>query len=109
MAWLMLLSVSSRVSVWPGDTKSRSTESRGISHMKRLIAVPPFSANVSSTRTFPQEQRPPLGVTPARRAHVRPFEGRKGGPLVSAPERALLEVLSEVGVRTAAAGSLGRQ
>lgn len=31
--------------------------------------------------------------------HVRPFENRKGGPLVSAPERALLEVLSEVGVR----------
>lgn len=31
--------------------------------------------------------------------HVRPFEGLKGGPLVSAPERALLEVLSEVGVR----------
>lgn len=31
--------------------------------------------------------------------HVRPFEDRKGGPLISAPERALLEVLSEVGVR----------
>jgi Transcriptional regulator, AbiEi antitoxin, Type IV TA system/Transcriptional regulator, AbiEi antitoxin N-terminal domain len=31
--------------------------------------------------------------------HVRPFENRKGAPLVSAPERALLEVLSEVGVR----------
>lgn len=31
--------------------------------------------------------------------HVGPFEKRTGGPLVSAPERALLEVLSEVGVR----------
>jgi hypothetical protein len=31
--------------------------------------------------------------------HVGPFEKRPGGPLVSAPERALLEVLSEVGVR----------
>lgn len=31
--------------------------------------------------------------------HVRPFENHKGAPLVSAPERALLEVLSEVGVR----------
>jgi hypothetical protein len=31
--------------------------------------------------------------------HVRPLENRKGAPLVSAPERALLEVLSEVGVR----------
>ena len=31
--------------------------------------------------------------------HVRPFENRNGAPLVSAPERALLEVLSEVGVR----------
>lgn len=31
--------------------------------------------------------------------HVRPFESRKDAPLVSAPERALLEVLSEVGVR----------
>jgi hypothetical protein len=31
--------------------------------------------------------------------HVRPFGDRQGGPLVSAPERALLEVLSEVGVR----------
>jgi Transcriptional regulator, AbiEi antitoxin, Type IV TA system/Transcriptional regulator, AbiEi antitoxin N-terminal domain len=31
--------------------------------------------------------------------YVRPFERRSGAPLVSAPERALLEVLSEVGVR----------
>jgi len=31
--------------------------------------------------------------------HVSAFEKRAGAPLVSAPERALLEVLSEVGVR----------
>ncbi|MDE2235670.1 MAG: type IV toxin-antitoxin system AbiEi family antitoxin domain-containing protein [Gammaproteobacteria bacterium] len=36
---------------------------------------------------------------PAVLLHVRPFEDRIGAPLVSAPERALLEVLSEVGVR----------
>lgn len=31
--------------------------------------------------------------------HVGPFEGRDGAPQVSSPERALLELLSEVGVR----------
>jgi hypothetical protein len=31
--------------------------------------------------------------------HVGPFEGRSAAPQVSAPERALLELLSEVGVR----------
>src|SRR5690606_29675146 len=31
--------------------------------------------------------------------HVHPFEKRDGAPQVSAPERALLEMLSEVGVR----------
>ncbi len=31
--------------------------------------------------------------------HVRPYENRKEAPLVSAPERALLEMLSEVGTR----------
>ena len=36
---------------------------------------------------------------PGSLLHVRPVENGKGGPLVSAPERALLEVLSEVGVR----------
>lgn len=36
---------------------------------------------------------------PAASLQVSPFESRKGAPLVSAPERALLEVLSEVGVR----------
>lgn len=36
---------------------------------------------------------------PGASLHVSPFENRNGAPLVSAPERALLEVLSEVGVR----------
>ena len=31
--------------------------------------------------------------------HVAPFEQRNGGPATSSPERALLELLSEVGVR----------
>lgn len=31
--------------------------------------------------------------------HVRPFERQDGAPLVSSPERALLELLSEVGLR----------
>lgn len=31
--------------------------------------------------------------------HVGPFEKRSGAPQISAPERALLELLSEVGVR----------
>lgn len=34
-----------------------------------------------------------------RLLHVTPFEGHKDAPMVSAPERAFLEVLSEVGVR----------
>lgn len=36
---------------------------------------------------------------PDTQLHVQPFEGRSGAPLISAPERALLEVLSEVGLR----------
>lgn len=36
---------------------------------------------------------------PLKQLHVRPFENRSGAPQVSAPERALLELLSEVGVR----------
>jgi Transcriptional regulator, AbiEi antitoxin, Type IV TA system len=36
---------------------------------------------------------------PGALLHVRPFENRKGAPLVSVSERTLLEVLSEVGVR----------
>ncbi len=36
---------------------------------------------------------------PGALLHVGPFESRSNAPLVSAPERALLELLSEVGVR----------
>lgn len=36
---------------------------------------------------------------PGSMLHVGPFEGRKGSPQVSSPERGLLELLSEVGVR----------
>ena len=50
-----------------------------------------FPAEYHRKRLFKEE--------PGALLHVRPFENRKGGPLVSAPERALLEVLSEVGVR----------
>jgi len=50
-----------------------------------------FPAEYHRKRLFDERPDAPL--------HVRPFEDRKGAPLVSAPERALLEVLSEVGVR----------
>lgn len=50
-----------------------------------------FPAEYHRKRLF--EERPDALL------HVRPFEGRKGAPLVSAPERAFLELLSEVGVR----------
>ncbi len=50
-----------------------------------------FPADYHRKRLFEERPDAPL--------HVQPFENRKGGPLVSAPERALLEVLSEVGVR----------
>jgi hypothetical protein len=50
-----------------------------------------FPAEYHRKRLFKEE--------PGALLHVLPFESRKGGPLVSAPERALLEVLSEVGVR----------
>jgi hypothetical protein len=36
---------------------------------------------------------------PDKLLHVAPFEERSDGPQVSAPERAILELLSEVGVR----------
>ncbi len=36
---------------------------------------------------------------PSALRHVMPFENRAGAPKVSSPERALLELLSEVGVR----------
>ena len=59
------------------------------------------------TERFPAEyhRKRLFDEQPDALLHVRPFEKRKGAPLVSAPERALLEVLSEVGVRQPLAGS----
>lgn len=53
------------------------------------------------TERFPAEyhRKRLFEEQPGALLHVRPFENRGGAPLVSAPERALLEVLSEVGVR----------
>ena len=53
------------------------------------------------TQRFPAEyhRKRLFKEAPGAPLHVRPFEDREDGPLVSAPERALLEVLSEVGVR----------
>jgi hypothetical protein len=50
-----------------------------------------FPAEYHRKRLFDEE--------PDALLHVSPFEKRGNAPLVSAPERALLEVLSEVGVR----------
>lgn len=50
-----------------------------------------FPAEYHRKRLF--EERPDALL------HVGPFENREGAPLVSSPERAVLEVLSEVGVR----------
>lgn len=53
------------------------------------------------TKRFPAEyhRKRLFDETPGALLHVGPFEKRSGAPQVSAPERALLEVLSEVGVR----------
>ena len=53
------------------------------------------------TQRFPAEYRRKrlFEEHPVALLHVRPYENHEGAPLVSAPERALLEVLSEVGVR----------
>ena len=53
------------------------------------------------TKRFPAEYHRKRLFTerPDALLHVRRFGNRDGAPLVSAPERALLEVLSEVGVR----------
>lgn len=53
------------------------------------------------TQRFPAEyhRKRLFDESPDALLHVRPFESRQGAPLVSAPERALLELLSEVGVR----------
>ena len=53
------------------------------------------------TDAFPAEyhRKQIFGSDATGMKHVRPFEGRPIGPNVSAPERAFLELLSEVGVR----------
>jgi Transcriptional regulator, AbiEi antitoxin, Type IV TA system/Transcriptional regulator, AbiEi antitoxin N-terminal domain len=50
-----------------------------------------FPSEYHRKRLFDEQPDTPL--------HVAPFENRSDGPRVSAPERALLELLSEVGVR----------
>ena len=50
-----------------------------------------FPAEYHRKRLFDEPPGDPL--------HAEPFEKRSGAPRVSAPERALLEVFSEVGVR----------
>ena len=53
------------------------------------------------TRRFPSEyhRKRLFRETPEDMLHVAQFERRKDGPLTSEPERALLELLSEVAVR----------
>jgi hypothetical protein len=53
------------------------------------------------TERFPAEyhRKRLFDEQPAALLQVAPFEKRSGAPQVSAPERALLELLSEVGVR----------
>lgn len=53
------------------------------------------------TDSFPAEyhRKQLFSSDAAGMKHVGPFEGRATGPNVSAPERAFLELLSEVGVR----------
>jgi len=53
------------------------------------------------TERFPAEyhRKRLFDELPADPLHAGPFEKRSGAPRVSAPERALLEVFSEVGVR----------
>ncbi len=53
------------------------------------------------TERFPAEyhRKRLFEEQPTAMLHVGPFEKRSGAPQVSAPERALLELLSEVGVR----------
>jgi len=53
------------------------------------------------TERFPAEyhRKRLFDEQPDALLHVGPFEQRSGAPQVSAPERALLELLSEVGVR----------
>lgn len=50
-----------------------------------------FPAEYHHKRLFDEPSTDPL--------HARPFEKRSGAPWVSTPERTLMEMLSEVGVR----------
>lgn len=53
------------------------------------------------TARFPAEyhRKRLFDEQPGTLLHVAPFEQRSGAPMVSSPERALLELLSDVGVR----------
>ena len=53
------------------------------------------------TERFPAEyhRKRLFEESPGALLHAPPFENRTGAPMVSSPERALLEMLSEVGVR----------
>lgn len=53
------------------------------------------------TERFPAEyhRKRLFDEQPGALLHIGPLEGRSGAPAVSSPERALLEMLSEVGVR----------
>lgn len=53
------------------------------------------------TTRFPSEyhRKRLFDEQPGAELHVAPFEQRSGAPSVSSPERALLEVMSDVGVR----------
>jgi hypothetical protein len=53
------------------------------------------------TQVFPAEyhRKRLFDEEPGHLLHVGPFEGQAGAPQVAAPERALLELLSDVGVR----------
>ena len=59
------------------------------------------------TQRFPAEyhRKRLFNEQPNTLLHVGPFEKRKEAPQVSAPERALLELLSEVGVRQSLQGA----
>jgi len=53
------------------------------------------------TERFPAEyhRKRIFSEPPEKPLHVTPLEGRDSGPQVSSPERAMLELLSEIGVR----------
>jgi hypothetical protein len=59
------------------------------------------SVAVKLPERFPAEyhRKQVFSEPPEKPLHVDPFEERADGPQVSAPERAMLELLSEVGVR----------